>query len=288
MKLLSSILLILLTICSPLSAQTETPADTIIADSTLTDIMPSDSIRADSIQPTDSIQTDIMPSDSIQADSIQPTDSKYSKWIPTADELPKELPLFQGFTLSFDALGLGMLLVSDYGTIEGALRLGLKNTWLPIFELGYGFCDKTDYNTKINYKVNAPFFRIGCDWNFLRDKFQDNRMFVGLRWGFSTYIYDMTGPELSDPVYGGSERFDFSGTTSTSNWLEIVYGCQVKIFRSFHMGWSIRLKYHISSTKNENSKAYYIPGYGTTTNGNTWSGSYNLIFDLNWGKPKKK
>jgi hypothetical protein len=181
-----------------------------------------------------------------------------------------------------------MYLFGDYGTIEAALRLSLKNTFLPIVELGYGICDHTDYNTKIHYKVNAPFIRIGIDFNLLKDKFQDNRLFAGLRYGFSTYKYDMNGPDLVDPIYGGSQPFDFSGTTSTSQWLEIVLGCQVKVVKNFHMGWSVRLKYHLSSSKNDNSKAYYIPGYGTTGNNNTWSGSYNLIFDLNWGKKKIK
>ena len=215
------------------------------------------------------------------------TDSKVSKWIPTEDELKKKLPLFQGFTVSADVFGLGMYLFGDYGTIEAALRLSLKNTYLPIFELGYGLCDHTDYNTKIHCKVNAPFLRIGLDYNLLKNKLQDNRMFVGFRYGFSSYKYDMDGPNLNDPIYGGSEPFDFSGSTSTSQWLEIVLGCQVKVLSNFHMGWSVRLKYHLSSTKNDYSKSYYIPGYGTTGNNNTWSGSYNLIFDLNWGKPKK-
>lgn len=235
----------------------------------------------------DSVKTQLSP-DSVKtqlsSDSLQ---SKYTKWVPLLEGEKKDLPLFQGFTLSFDVIGLGMIAFTDYGTIEGALRLSLKNTWLPIVELGYGICDRKDYNTKIQYKVNAPFIRLGCDWNFLRNKFQDNRMFVGLRWGFSTYKYDMTGPPVTDPIYGESQAFDFSGTTSTSNWMEIVFGCQVKIYRNFHMGWSLRLKYHISSSKNDYSKAYYIPGYGVTTSGNTWAGTYNLIFDLNWGKKKK-
>jgi len=220
----------------------------------------------------------------LSPDSVE---SKFSKWVPEMEGEKKVLPLFQGFTISFDLIGLGMLAINDYGTIEGALRLSLKNTWLPIVELGYGMCEKTDYNTKIHFKVNAPFIRIGCDWNFLRNKFMDNRMFVGARWGVSTYKYDMSGPSVTDPIYGGKDTFDFSGTTATSNWVELVLGCQVKIVRNFHMGWSIRLKYHISSSKNDYSKAYYIPGYGTTVSGNTWSGSYNLIFDLNWGKKKR-
>ncbi len=255
-----------------------------------------DSLRADSLHADtlvvktlsqDSIIVDSLVADTVITDGVS-TDKKYTKWVPTEDEQKTQLPLFQGFTLSFDVFGLAMYTFGDYGTFEGALRLSLKNTWLPIVELGYGICDRSDYNTKIRYKVNAPFLRIGCDWNFLRNKLQDNRMFVGLRWGLSSYKYDMTGPIQTDPIYGGSQSFDFSGTTSTSHWAEIVFGCQVKIFANFHMGWSIRLKYHLSSTKNDNSKAYYIPGYGTTSSGNTWSGSYNLIFDLNWGKPKAK
>ena len=215
-------------------------------------------------------------------------EGKFSKWIPDADEQQKKLPLFQGFTLSADVFGLGMYLFGNYGTIEAALRLSLKNKFLPIAELGYGLCDRTDYNSKIHYKVNAPFIRLGMDYNLLKNKWQDNRLFVGLRYGFSTYKYDMNGPDLVDPVFGGSAPFDFSGTTSTSHWMEIVLGCQVKVYRNFHMGWSVRLKYHLHSSKNENSKAYYIPGYGTTGNSNTWAGTYNLIFDLNWGKKKGK
>lgn len=261
--------------CLPLHAQEITPVRqdsvTILNDSVL--------------QVLDSI-ADSKPAST--ADTTASKEGKFSKWVSDAEEDKKKLPLFQGFTISADVFGLGLYLFGDYGTIEAALRLSLKNTYLPIVELGYGICDHTDFNSKIHYKVNAPFIRIGIDYNLLKDKFQDNRMFAGLRYGFSTYKYDMTGPDLVDPIYGGKQPFDFSGTTSTSHWLEIVLGCQVKVVKNFHMGWSVRLKYHLSSSKNDNSKAYYIPGYGTTGNSNTWSGSYNLIFDLNWGKPKKQ
>ena len=273
--------ILLLSVSLLLGAQT--PADTLRADS----ILVPRPVAGDTLI-IDSIAADTIVSDTIVSDTVV-VDSKYSKWV--ADELlpeQKELPLFQGFTVSFDVMGLAFYALSDYGTLEGALRLSLKNTWLPIVELGYGLCDRTDYNTKIHYKVNAPFIRLGCDWNFLRNKFQDNRMFAGVRWGFSTFKYDMSGPLQTDPVYGGAESFDYSGTSCTSHWIEFVLGCQVKILANFHMGWSFRLKYHLSSTRNDGSKPYYIPGYGTTVSGNTWSGSYNLIFDLNWGKPKKK
>jgi hypothetical protein len=53
------------------------------------------------------------------------------------------------------------------------------------------------------------------------------------------------------------------------------------------MGWSVRLKTELSTTKNLSSKPHYIPGYGTTTSGTSWGGTYSLIFDVDWGKKNR-
>lgn len=212
---------------------------------------------------------------------------KPTKYVAVEIEKP-ELLFFQGFTLSADMFGPLMYAFSDYGNIEAALRLNLKNTYFPIVEAGYGVCDKTDMNTYIMYKTSAPYLRIGCDVNFLKDKFQDNRLFVGLRYGISNFSYDISGPDMTDPIHGGAEPFSFKGINTTSQWIEIAVGVQVKIWRSFHMGWSVRFKSEMSTKKSLYAKPYYIPGYGTTTGGTVWGGTYNLIFDLNWGKKKGK
>ncbi|MCR5312299.1 MAG: DUF6048 family protein [Bacteroidaceae bacterium] len=214
---------------------------------------------------------------------------KPTKWIPTVSDVKPPLLLFQGFTLSVDLLGAGMRAVSDYGNLEAALRLNLKNTYFPIAEAGYANCDIIDDNTSVHYQTKAPYMRIGFDYNILKDKYQDNRLFTGLRYGISKFSYDMAGPTMTDPIWGGSSDFDLTGIDCTSHWLEVCFGCQVKIWGSFHMGWSIRFKRELSSTNNDYAKPYYIPGYGTTVNSSCWGGTYNLIFDLNWGKkPKRK
>lgn len=211
---------------------------------------------------------------------------KPTKYIPEEDEKVEPV-FFQGFTLSADIFGIGQYLLSDYGSIEAALRLNLKNTYFPIAELGYGICDVTNYNTNISYKTNAPYLRIGCDINFLKNKMQDNRLYVGVRYGISPFKYDMAGPDMTDPVWGGNRPFNYSGISSTAHWGELVFAFQVKIWSNFHMGWSIRMKKYFSISYSKNSQPYYIPGYGTTTNSTAWGGTYNLIFDLNWGKKKK-
>lgn len=222
----------------------------------------------------------------IAGDTIIVTDSlnsKAQKFIADATAEP-ELTFFQGFTLSADVIGPVMYLASDYGSFEGALRLNLKNTYFPIVEVGYAKCDATNENTDIVYKTSAPYLRIGCDMNMLKNKFQDNRLYVGLRYGFSKFNYDLSGPDLVDPIWGGQSQFNYTGLSSSSSWIEFLVGVQVKIWKTFHMGWSVRLKRAFSTKSTDYSDPYYIPGYGTTTSSTAIGATYNLIFDLNWGK----
>lgn len=212
---------------------------------------------------------------------------KPQKYVAIVEETP-HLSFFQGFTLSADVFGLGQYLFSDYGSLEGALRLNLRNTYFPIVEIGYATCDSEDANTFIRYKTTAPYMRVGVDFNMLKDKFQDNRLYLGVRYGLARYNFDISGPPIVDPIWGGSEAFSYKDIATTSHWFEIVAGVQVKIWRNFHMGWSVRYKREISSTENQYAQPYYIPGYGTTTHTTGWGVTYNLIFDLNWGKKKKK
>ena len=72
----------------------------------------------------------------------------------------------------------------------------------------------------------------------------------------------------------------------TSHWAELVFGVEVSIVKNFHMGWAVRYKREIASTKSDYAKPNCIPGYGYTTNATCWGGTYSLIFDLNWGMKK--
>lgn len=210
---------------------------------------------------------------------------KPTKYVEVTEQ-KEHLVFFQGFTLSADLYGVGAYLVSDYGWAEGALRLNLKNTYFPIIEVGYGKVKKLDDNTQIEYKAQAPYARIGFDMNMLKNKFQDNRLYVGFRYGMSKFKYDMSGPAMTDPIWGGSAAFNIKDIDCTSQWGEFVFGAEVRIWRNFHMGWSVRYKMEFSSTKSDYAKPSCIPGYGYTTTSSNWGGTYNLIFDLNWGKKK--
>ena len=221
-----------------------------------------------------------------QQEPVMPGEKpKPTKYV-AVEEQKQHLVFFQGFTLSVDGYGPVAMMISDYGTFEGALRLNLKNTFFPIFEAGVGRCSKEDFNTKVTYETSAPFGRIGIDFNMLKDKFQSNRLYLGARYGFSKFKYDIAGPAQSDPIWGGSIPFSMKDINCTSHWAELIFGVEVTIFKNFHMGWAVRYKRELASTKNDYAKPNCIPGYGYTTNTTCWGGTYSLIFDLNWGMKK--
>lgn len=191
----------------------------------------------------------------------------------------KSVPFFSGVSVSGDLAGLFMAAFTSYGQIEGAIRLNFKETYLPIFEMGWGICDDTNEVTSIHYKTNAPFFRIGCDYNFLKNKKSGNRLYAGLRYAFTTFNYDLERPLLQDPHWGHYVPFEYKGINSNCQWAEIVFGLETKIWSIFHLGWSIRYKLRLSEKKHEIGEAWYIPGFGKNGS-NMLGGTFNLIFDI--------
>ena len=162
---------------------------------------------------------------------------------------------------------------------EGFFRVNLGNRFFPIAEVGWGVSDHTDETTQIHYKSNAPYFRIGCDYNVANDKKSGNRIFFGLRYAFTSFKYDLDGPDLADPVYGDAMPFSFHGLKGGQHWLELAGGLEARICRFFHIGWTLRYRQRIHEKKADVGSAWYVPGYGKQGN-HAISGTFNLVFDL--------
>jgi len=201
------------------------------------------------------------------------------------DETNKSIVVCGG-ALALDLFSPIQMLLSDYGGFQIDFSLNIKKTFFPTFEIGYGICNHKDGYTLVKYKTSAPFFKIGLDYNILKDKTQSNRMFVGCRYGFSNFKFNISGQEIVDPIWKYSEPFDYKNINTTTHWVELLAGVRVKIWRNIYMGWSIRYKKHISSSSNTFAEPYYIPGYGSTTNSSSWGGSYSIIYDLKFSRKR--
>ena len=195
----------------------------------------------------------------------------------------KKVSFYQGTSIGLEIAGMASYaLGSDILNSDIQIQSNLLNKYFPVVEVGMGKTDCTNDGTDIHYKTSAPYFRVGVDYNFFHKKsYLPGVLLLGLRYGFSSFSYDVSGPTMTDPNYGGIIEIPFSyeGQKSKGHWIEAVVGLKAKIYRGFCMGWSIRYKRRISVTKHENTEAWYIPGFGKNA-GSSFNLSYHLIYNL--------
>ena len=199
-----------------------------------------------------------------------------------SEEEEEKPALFQGVLVGVDVFGfLNQALGSDIKTTEVSVEANLLNRFFPVVELGYGSIDTTDDETDIHFKTSAPFFRIGANYNvFYKKPHLPGYFTVGLRYGLSSFDYDVKAPALVDPNWGGTQvPIDYTGVKCNVGWLELVLGLKTNVYKDFYMGFTVRYRSRLSMTKNENSEPYYIPGYGRGKSSN-WGITYNLIYKL--------
>ena len=189
------------------------------------------------------------------------------------------VPVLNGFAVSVNVAGPVILALSDYGEYEAAVRLNLHDQYFPTVEVGYGKAEHDDEVTGLYYKTQAPFFRIGCDLNLLKNKHSGNRLYAGLRYAFTSYKVDMARPTFEDPVWQWDTGFSISGMDCNQHWMEVVFGLDSKIWGPFHLGWSVRYKLRLAHNDGTAGNTWYVPGYGKY--GDTRIGAnFNVIIDI--------
>ena len=193
-------------------------------------------------------------------------------------------PLFQGIMVGVDVYGfLNQALGSDIRSTEASIEANLQNRFFPVVEFGYGSIDTTDDETDIHYQTSAPFFRLGVNYNvFYKKPELPGCLTVGLRYGFSSFKYDVQAPDLTDPNWGHTQvPVSYTGVKCNVGWLEAVVGLRANVYKDFHLGLNLRYRSRLNMSQNEHSEPYYIPGYGrgkSTSIGITYSIIYKLPF----------
>ena len=190
------------------------------------------------------------------------------------------IPFFKGLSVSFDLVGPAMLLLSDHGEYEGALRVNLHDQWFPIVELGIGRANhERDEVTELTYKTTAPYGRIGMDFNILKNKHAKNRLFVGFRYAFTTYKADIIRESLPDPVWLNTSGFGIKGMNCNMHWLEAVLSLDAQIVGPLHLGWSVRYKRRLFHKEGDIGNTWYVPGFGINDSDN-FAANFNVIIDI--------
>lgn len=173
-----------------------------------------------------------------------------------------------------------------YGGFDAYANISFHNRYLPTFEAGIGTAKSKPADQNFTYKSSiAPYFKVGCDYNFLYNSNPDYQFFALVRYGFSTFKFSVDDCRVPDNYWGESANFSIPSTSVTAGWLEIGIGLRVKIWGPFSAGWA--LKYHslLHQSHPANGDAWYIPGYGTQSS--SLSGAFNITYTLPFRKRNK-
>lgn len=191
----------------------------------------------------------------------------------------KDIPLLAGASIGADVAGAVMAVCSPYGQYEASARLNLKERYFPTVEIGMGVSDHTNETTNLHYKVHSPYYRIGLDYNVMKNRRGGNRIFIGVRYGFSAFKYDVDGPDIHDGTYGTDFPFRYSGMKGAGHWGECLFGIEARVWGILHLGWSVRYKVRFYNRQSAIGSPWYVPGYGKNDT-HALGGCFNVIFDI--------
>ena len=204
------------------------------------------------------------------------------------------IPWLRGVAVSADVVGLLEQAFGSFGQYELAARVNLKDRYFPVVEVGYGMADASDMTTGVRFKTKAPYYKVGADFNLMKNKHDIYRLYVGARYGLSIFNYDITAPEQTDPVWGDVVPFGVQGASSTWHWVEAVAGVDAKIWGPLRLGWSVRYRNRVASRDggtprhsdnggtsrlSDGSRPWYVPGFGRGKN-SALGGTFNIIIEI--------
>jgi len=154
-----------------------------------------------------------------------------------------------------------------------------------------GFLDKTTNEDYINFTTNGQYIKVGANYNLYENWLDmDNEVFVGLRYGFSTFKQTLNSytvySDVALPSSQNNTPKEFSGLTA--NWGELVFGMKVETFKNVFLGASFSFKKMISTTEPENFKNLYVPGFDRVFLNNGGFGfNYTIAYRLPLYKKNK-
>ncbi len=213
-----------------------------------------------------------------QGRTSEPARSRVAEWLDLTDTIP----VFQGVNVMADLVGPGgYALGSDFMAVEAALEVNLLNRFFPVLEVGYGRTDATNEDTEFHYKTAAPYFRAGLNYNVQYKKKLPGYIYAGARIAYSSFKYDVDGPPMKDPVWGGDLPFRVTDVKGNALWAELLVGLRARIFKNLHMGWSFRYKVNLRVKDGPNSEPWYIPGYGANSS-TKFGATYDVVYCIPW------
>jgi hypothetical protein len=131
-----------------------------------------------------------------------------------------------------------------------------------------------------SYTSVGKFIRFGMDFNLLKpDKSQGKYWFgIGLRYGLSSFNSEV--PFFDKTGYWGTVVSSIPSRKTLAQFVEISPGVRTEIFKNFSIGWSIGMRFLISSGSGTDVRPIYLPGFGNASKIITAGVNYFLVWNI--------
>lgn len=181
-----------------------------------------------------------------------------------------------GIRLGTDLLSLVMSQVDDkyYGWEVNADI----DFYRYYFAVDYGYWAKQLPIKNGDFENSGNYFRVGADVNFLLKDPDRNMVFLGYRYGQSTFDHSATYTKnlVVDPQYYSTH----SDNGVNAHWMELTGGLRVKIWKMIWMGYTARFKFAPRASGYQELQPFDIPGYGVFEKKIYWGFNYQIFFKI--------
>lgn len=144
--------------------------------------------------------------------------------------------------------------------------------------LDYGSWSRKDSVANGYYANDGRYFRAGVDVNFLLKDPDKNMVFIGFRYGRSSFNEQLTYDDTS--IGFGTIQKVSSNPNATGGWGELTTGLRIKIWKSLWMGYTARMKFMPGTKGNSELVTYDMPGYGKTSKSTYWGFNYQVFYRI--------
>lgn len=172
-------------------------------------------------------------------------------------------PLWNGFTVGVNfGDAIFSIIGQSHYSYDVSAMISLHNWFFPVVEAGVGWGHHTESGDIYKVKAKPSFYgKVGINYNFLYKSKPDYMAYLGLRFGFTSHKWDITDIKSSSELGKETGATELLNQSCTSIYGEILAGLKVKIAGPFSLGWNVRYRVGLHSSKKQDP--WFVPGYGT-------------------------
>lgn len=244
-------------------------------------------------KPTEMDRTNVVERSDAQGNIVLVDTLNGSEFIDTL-AVEKQIPKMQYPLLHAVTVGVNLwdpimrILGQQYGGCDVWAELSLHNRYKPVIEIGLTSADIKPEDMNYTFKCSlAPYFKIGMNYNIFYNNNPDYQFNVGVRYGFTSYNYEVTNVTVDEGYWNDPSHFSLPTQHSTAGFLEIIAGVRVKIIKPISLGWNIKYNTKLHESKSPYGEPMYIPGFGKRKNALSISFSAMYTIELNPKRDKE-